>query len=115
MAWLKKKTSDFCHSQWVDWSNVTPEHRWNPAKRSFFLVSCAGTIQYKPKTEKEIIQFRDKYINRFEAIKSEPNPEERSKLFHDLYKEIRTLKRISYSANFRTRLQGKLWSLRDLL
>jgi hypothetical protein len=113
MAWLKKKTAEFCHDQWVDWSNVVPEHRWNPAKRSFHLVSCAGAIHYKPKTEREVIEFRDKYINRFEAIRREP-AEEHARLFHELYTEIRGLKRTSYNANLRTRLQGKAWSLRNL-
>lgn len=113
MAWLKKKTAEFCHNQWVDWSNVVPEHRWNTAKKTFFMVSCAGIISFKPKTEREVIEFRDKYINRFEAIKLEPTADQ-ARLFHELYTEVRGLKRTSYSANIRTRLQGRVWSLRNL-
>lgn len=112
MTWLKQKTFEFCHNQWIDWSNVRPEHRWNSAKRSFFLVSCAGTVTFKAKTERDVIEFRDKYINRFEAIKREPVAEQ-PRLFHELYSEIRELKRASYKANIRTRLQRRMWNLRN--
>jgi phosphoglycolate phosphatase-like HAD superfamily hydrolase len=112
MTWLKRKAVEFCHSQWLDWSNVRPQQRWNPVKRTFFLVSCAGTITFKAKVDRDVAEFRDKYINRFEAIRREP-VEDQPRLFHELYSDIIKLKKTKYKANIRTRLQRRVWNLRN--
>lgn len=113
IKWMKRQAIDMWDSQWVDHTNVVPRQRWSDVDRSFHLVSPAGHIIYKPKSQKEVTEFRDKYINRFECIEKDAlNEKDRNCLFFYLYQEIRRdVKRARYKANIRTRFKGRVCSL----
>lgn len=107
MAWIKNKAKDVWQSQWVDHSNVVPKYRWSDVDRAFHLVSPAGHIIFKPKTDKDIERFRNKYINRFMMIEKDAlDQEDKNKLFFCLYEEIRKKEKVKYKANVHTRLKG---------
>ena len=109
MAWIKRRIK----AQWVDKSGVRPEHKFDKTTWKFFLDSGAGLIEYKPKTDLELQEFRNKYVNRFEMIKNEGDPEKRRELFFLLYEDIRrNVKRAKYRANLRTRFEGKVCGLK---
>ena len=91
---------DLLKRQWIDYSNVKPMHRCdNPY---IYLVSEAGMIRYKYKSLKDLTKFRDKYLNKFEALICEPE----TKRIFSLFRMIRSEFRVSYRANIRTRLKG---------
>jgi len=99
---ISKAIEDLIHSQTVDHSNVVPHQRFG--KDGYFhLVSCAGHIIYKPKKEADVSRFRDKWISRFEKIKTLGFDEQRV-LFFRLFNEIRSTEKCKYKANLRVRL-----------
>lgn len=97
---VKKMIKEFVHNQTVDNSNVRAHQ--NFAKGKFFLVSCAGLIEYTPKNEKDVARFRDKWINRFEAIRVLDAKDQKAAFFR-LFAEIRSSEKIRFKANLRTR------------
>lgn len=98
---VKKMLSNFIHNQTVDTSNVKAHQ--NFAKGKFFLVSCAGVIEYSPKTENDVARFRDRWINRFEAIRALDLKDQKAAFFR-LFAEIRGSEKVRFKANMRTRL-----------
>jgi hypothetical protein len=89
--------------QITDMSRVRPHHNVTVMSGKFitYLNSPAGLIKFVSKTERDFTNFRDKYVNKFEGVKSR-------KEFFVLYREIRKKHRVKWSANFRTRCQN-LW------
>jgi hypothetical protein len=105
MGWISKLIS----TQMADNSSVVAEHRWSPNLYSFFLNSPAGLIRYKPKDQRDAARFRDKWINRFEAIKTHSLDQKDLKIqMIFLYREIRKNEKVSFKANLHTRLRGGL-------
>ena len=105
MSWIK----NIINTQMADNSNVVAEHRWSQNLSSFFLNSPAGLIKYKPKDHKDAARFRDKWINKFDQIKENSLNQKDIKIqMHYLYREIRQNEKVSYKANFHTRVRGKL-------
>lgn len=99
---ISRTIEDILHAQTVDHSNVVPHQRFG--KDGYFhLVSCAGHIIYKPKKEADVSRFRDKWISRFEKIKTLTADEQRT-LFFRLFHEIRSTEKVTYKANLRVRL-----------
>ena len=111
---FKKWIRDFVDYQKADFSSTEPVHRLSRRDGRFYFNSCAGVLSFKPKNENEVSRFRDKWVNRFEYIKTLPEPERRKMLFN-FYNDIRSQEKIRYRANFRTRIKGKLCSLNPLL
>ena len=99
MDWIKRKALE----QWVPRDQVVPVAKWSDKDRAFYLDSVAGLIKYKPKDQKDIARFRDKWVNRFEQAK-----ERGERSLFQLYKELRSEERVKYSANLRTRLRGAI-------
>lgn len=97
----KSAFKDFIHNQTVDWATVQP--RQNFAKGRFFLVSPAGIIVYKVKSEADISRFRDRWISTFDQISKIPDAKIRANAFHQLYRQIRQGERVSWKANLHTR------------
>ena len=103
MKWLR----EWWWRQWVSHKNVAPRYIWDERKSGFYLVSLAGMIFFKPNTERELCEFRDRYINRFSQCKN-------SKDYFKVYRDIRRQEnwpRLRYRANFHTRLKAclRLW------
>ena len=108
IKWIKKQVKEAWHSQWVDHSNVKPRQSWSDVDRAFHLVSPAGHIIFKPKTEKQRIEFRNKYINRFVSIDKDSLDENDKTVFYFyLFNEIIKNNKVRYKANVRTRAKGK--------
>jgi hypothetical protein len=107
--WVKTKA----HEQWVDTNTVRP--RLDSSNGKIFLNSCAGLIEFRPKSVKELSQFRDNWVNKFNIIMEAHNRGvDMSEKFYKLYAEIlrSDVKGIRYKGNLRTRLRLKLkWSL----
>jgi hypothetical protein len=98
---LFKAIESAAHNQMVDNSNVVPHQRFGRDMK-FHLVSCAGHIIYKPKTEADVSRFRDKWISRFEKIRALESVDQRT-LFFRLFNEIRSTEKVKYRANLRVR------------
>lgn len=115
---IKKKIKNWMKSswdyQWSDMSGVIPRQQWSEKDRAFFLNSSAGLIKYKPKNDKDLQRFRDKYVNQFDVIMMCPNDGLKEKMFFLLYQEIKKNERVKYKGNIRTRLRGKFWSFASL-
>jgi len=110
MSWLEQ----WIKEQVVDNSGVIPESRWNQREGAFYLNSPAGLIRFKPKTDRDLSKFRDRYINRFEVLKGL----EGSKMIEGyflLYDEIRACERVKYRANVRTRLKARVCNLNPFI
>jgi hypothetical protein len=101
-GFISRTIENVIHEQTVDHSNVVPHQRFGKDGK-FHLVSCAGHIIYKPKTEVDVSRFRDKWISRFEKIRALTHDEQRT-LFFRLFQEIRSTEKVKYRANLRTRL-----------
>ena len=102
MKKISEMIREVIYTQTVNHSNVAPHQRFGKDGK-FHLVSCAGHLIFTPKKEFEIAVFRDKYISRFEKIKT-LSPAEQRLLFFRLFNEIRATERVKWKANLRTRL-----------
>ena len=98
---IKQWSSDKLHEMTVDWTNVAPKQ--NFTKGRFFLISPAGIIIYKPKTEVDISRFRNKWLGTFDSIARIPDVEIRANAFFKLYMDIMRVEKCKYKANWRTR------------
>lgn len=97
---------EWLQSQLVDDSYVKPEHRYVGGK--FYFNSSAGLLCFRPKTEKQVIEFRDKFVNRFELIS---NTGRDRKAFFVLYEDVKKsygFWQTTYKANLRTRIFGRV-------
>jgi hypothetical protein len=106
-SWVKEKI----HEQMVDTCSVRP--RLDCKGDRIFLDSCAGHIEFRAKTLKDLTQFRDKWGNKFSVIAEAHNKGvDMSENFYKLYAEImRSNVKVKYSGNLRTRVRLKRWSL----
>ena len=105
-----QKTSRFkmwAKYQITDMGMVEPMHRYDAEKLRFWLDSPAGHLEVRMKRPRDVMVFRDKYINWFEGCSKDAE-------FFELYKDIKEnfkAKRIIYKANLHTRLKGRICGL----
>lgn len=107
IKWVEKKAKE----QMTSNAGVVPSYKWNGLTRSFYLDSPAGLIQFKPKTEKDLIKFRDEFVNQFADLAEKHKISSQTNEFYSLYAEIRKKYKVKYTANLATRLKGKVCSL----
>lgn len=101
---MRKSIARFLKSQidyqLADMKSVEISYKWSPKDKSFFIDSEAGLIKFRPRSVREMADFRDKCINKLLALKGN-----RKGLFK-LYKDIRKKYRVRYKANLRTRIRS---------
>jgi len=106
---MKQFVKSFLKGQWTSNSSAMPTQRYDKYNRTFYLDSPAGTVKWRLRGSKDISieNFRNTYVNAIEELgrrraKGEDVTKESFKIYRDLKKEYR----VSYRANFRTRLVG---------
>ena len=110
-TWIKDKI----YEQHVDHDNVQPRSDYKD--NIFYLSSCAGLIKFKPKNMTEIITFRDKWVNQFEAVMlfHQKGVDSREN-FYRLYSQILNSNyKVKYKANVKTRLRLLKWKLKNFI
>ncbi len=90
---------DFLDRQIIDYSGAKPFH--NYYKDRFHFVCCVGEMFYYPKSEQDLIRFRDKWINKFHAIISKNG---NARAYSALYLELILKEKVKYRAGLRTRI-----------
>jgi hypothetical protein len=92
--------------QLTDMRSVKLHFTWSDKDRAFYIDSPAGLIKYKPKTMNAQTVFRNRFINEFAKLmgRDTRGQDIRKDLFR-LYRQIKKEYKVSYKANFRTRLQ----------
>ena len=91
---------DFVDRQLNDYSGVVPFHNFYNGK--LHLNCCFGEIFYYPKTENDLVLFRNNWVNKFHKIILDGGDRRR---FSALYLEIMLKERVSYRAGVRTRME----------
>lgn len=94
-SWLKTKITEQ-----ITEHHVTPEFKWSQRDKSFYINSKYGLIRYRAKTERDLIDFRHKWANRFAYAKSD-------KEIVSVYREILKTEKVKYRGTVRMRLELK--------
>lgn len=102
------------HYELTNMAQVEPVYRFGYG--IFNFNSPAGTLTFRPRTDKEMTTFRDRYLNAFDQLSKKPGGDERTREFFLLYGRIRkTFKRAKWRANLHTRAKAVLCTWNPLL
>lgn len=94
-VWLKNK-----FVEQITEHHVTPEFKWSQRDRSFYINSKFGLIRYRAKTERDLIDFRHKWANKFAYAKNDSE-------MASVYREILKTEKVKYRGTVRMRLELK--------
>jgi hypothetical protein len=93
--WVKTKIKEQ-----ITEHHVVPEFKWSTRDKSFYINSRFGLIRYRARTEKDLIQFRHRWANKFAYAKDD-------KEIALLYREILKTEKVKYRGTVRMRLELK--------
>jgi len=102
LGWVKAQILN----QWADPSSIKPKQSWSFKDQCFYFNSEIGLIKYHPKSIRDMISFRDNYVNRMEhIIRKHRDGEDVLLRLKDLYHNVIRKHHPVYTATLRMRFR----------
>jgi hypothetical protein len=95
-------------AQFSSLETVVPSHKYDPAVRTLFVDSPAGHLKIKFAKQVGVTHYRNKYLNKFDEVVDD---RDYFQIYEDIMKDKTFKKYVTYTANIRTRLKGKICNL----